>query len=161
MFREMRRGRQALSPQECAAVLERGSSGVLAVSGDDGYPYAVPLSYVFYDGKIYFHCALTGHKLDAIRRCDKVSFCVIDQDIVVPEEYATRYRSVIAFGTIRVLEDPEQIRTAIRALADKYSPVGEELREAEIDRFWSALAVLELEIEHLSGKQAIELCRGN
>ena len=80
---------------------------------------------------------------------------------MVPQEFTTYFRSVIAFGTIRVLEDPQQIRTAIRTLSDKYSPVGEELREAEIDRFWSALTVLELEIEHLSGKQAIELCRGN
>jgi len=153
MFREMRRGRQALSPQECTAVLERGSSGVLAVSGDDGYPYAVPLSYVFYDGKIYFHCALTGHKLDAIRRCDKVSFCVIDQDIVVPEEYATRYRSVIAFGRARILPEAEK-RSSLEALAAKYSPDLPEGRAEEIERCWSQVCMVEITVEHLTGKVA-------
>ena len=161
MFREMRRFRQQLSHEESEEILHRATSGVLALLGDEDYPYAVPLSHVYADGRLYFHGARSGHKLDAARAHPKASFCVIEQDQVVAEEYTTYFRSVIAFGTIRVLEDPEQIRTAIRALADKYSPVGEELREAEIDRFWSALAVLELEIEHLSGKQAIELCRGN
>ena len=157
----MRRARQQLDRKDCLAVLDRGTSGVLALSDPDGYPYAVPLSYVHQDGKLWFHSAKTGHKLEAIAHCSKASFCVIDRDQVVPQEFTTYFRSVIAFGTIRVLEDPQQIRTAIRTLSDKYSPVGEELREAEIDRFWSALTVLELEIEHLSGKQAIELCRGN
>ena len=74
MFREMRRKRQQLSPEETEAVLDRCSSGTLAVLGDDGYPYAVPLSYVRHEGRIYFHCAKSGHKLDAIRACDKVCF---------------------------------------------------------------------------------------
>ena len=87
MFREMRRKRQALSMEEIAAVLNRGTAGVLALSGDDGYPYAVPISYVFDGDKIYFHCARAGHKLDAIRRNAKASFCVVDQDQIVPEEY--------------------------------------------------------------------------
>ena len=98
MFREMRRKRQALPQEGMDAVLQKGTSGVLAVSGDHGYPYAVPLSYV-YDGKaLYFHCAKAGHKLDGIRRDAKASFCVIDQDQVVPEEYTTYFRSVIVFG---------------------------------------------------------------
>ena len=98
MFRPMRRFKQALSPEECRAVLERGTSGVLALSGDGGWPYAVPLSYVYADGKIYFHSAKSGHKVDAIRSCPRASFCVIDQDHIVPEEYTTYFRSVIAFG---------------------------------------------------------------
>ena len=69
MFRPMRRFKQALSPEECQAVLERGTSGVLALSGDGGWPYAVPLSYVYADGKLYFHSAKSGHKVDAIRSC--------------------------------------------------------------------------------------------
>ena len=105
MFRPMRRFKQALSPEECRAVLERGTSGVLALSGDGGWPYAVPLSYVYADGKIYFHSAKSGHKVDAIRSCPRASFCVIDQDHIVPEEYTTYFRSVIAFGTVRILEE--------------------------------------------------------
>ena len=103
MFRPIRRAGQALSHEECIAVLKRGTSGILAVAGDGGYPYAVPLSYVYADGCLYFHCARSGHKLDAIARCPKVSFCVIDQDQVVPEKITTYYRSVIAFGTARVI----------------------------------------------------------
>lgn len=84
MFRPMRRHRQQLSQWDCAAILSRGTSGVLAVAGDGGYPYAVPLSYVYQEGTLFFHCAKAGHKLDALRRCSKASFCVIDQDQVVP-----------------------------------------------------------------------------
>ena len=117
MFRDMRRKRQALPPEQCAAILRRGTSGVLALAGDAGYPYAVPLSYVYTDGKLYFHCAKAGHKLDAIQREPRASFCVIDQDEIVPEEYTTYFRSVIAFGRIRILADDAQKRSAIDALA--------------------------------------------
>lgn len=158
MFREMRRKRQMLPPEECTAVLERGTSGVLAVAGDEDYPYAVPISYVYCDGKIYFHCAKTGHKLDAVRRNEKVSFCVIDQDLVVPEKYTTCFRSVIVFGKIRVLEDAAEIRETVRKLAVKYSPdESEDDRQAEIEKHFAALCMLELSIEHMSGKAAKEL----
>lgn len=89
MFREMRRKRQLLAEAETIQIFERGTSGVLALSGDEGYPYAVPLSYVYADGRIIFHGAKSGHKIDAIRGCEKASFCVIDRDQVVPEEYTT------------------------------------------------------------------------
>ena len=102
MFRAMHRSRQTMPQEECAAVLERGSHGVLALAGDGDYPYAVPISYVYTNRKLYFHCAKSGHKLDAIGRCPKASFCVVDQDQVEPLAYTTHYRSVIAFGTIRV-----------------------------------------------------------
>ena len=105
MFREMRRKRQQLDEEACAEILRTGSAGVLAVSGDAGYPYAVPLSYVYANGKLYFHCARAGHKIDAIRRSPKASFCVIGQDAVKPLKYTTYFRSVIAFGTVRILED--------------------------------------------------------
>ena len=84
MFREMRRKSQALSFDECAEILNRGTSGVLALSGDNQYPYAVPLSYVYDNTKIYFHCAQEGHKIDSILRNAKASFCVIDQDQIIP-----------------------------------------------------------------------------
>ena len=83
MFREMRRKRQALPLERCEEVLRRGTSGVLALSGDGGYPYAVPISYCYDGSRLYFHCAKEGHKLDAIRREPRASFCVIDQDQVV------------------------------------------------------------------------------
>ena len=158
MFREMRRKKQVLSKEECELVLERGTSGVLAVLGDGGYPYAVPLSYVYANGKIVFHCAKQGHKLDAISKNDKVSFCVVDLDDVQPERYTTYFRSVIAFGRARVLEEEEK-RTAIEALAAKYTPDDPEGRKQEIEREYRALCVVAIEIDHLSGKEAIELVR--
>lgn len=112
-FREMRRCKQALERTVVEDILRRGSSGVLAVLGDDAYPYAVPLSYVYADGKLYFHGAKEGHKIDAIRQHAKASFCVIDQDAVVPEEYTTYFRSVIAFGRMRILETDAEKRAAI------------------------------------------------
>ena len=158
MFRELRRKRQALSRADCEAVLSRGTSGVLALAGDDGYPYAVPLSYLYEDGKLLFHCAKAGHKLDAVARCDKASFCVIDQDRVVPEEYTTYFRSVIAFGRIRVIGDDGERRSAVERLALKYHPGDtRENRNRYIDKEWAPLCMLEMTVEHLSGKQATEL----
>jgi len=108
MFREMRRGKQALPDEEAREILYSATSGVLALSGDDDYPYALPISY-FYDGnKLYFHCAKEGHKIDAIKRNDKASFCVIAQDDVSPEEYTTHFKSVIVFGRISIIEDELQ-----------------------------------------------------
>lgn len=158
MFREMRRKRQELSAEEVSAALERGTSGVLALYGDDGYPYAVPISYVYDDGKIYFHCAKTGHKLDAVRRDARASFCIIDKDEVVSEKYTTRYRSVIAFGKIYVMEDAAEKRKAIEMLAVKYAPEDTpERRHESIEREWNTLCMLEMSIEHMTGKEGLEL----
>lgn len=108
MFREMRRKRQLLPTEESVAILERMTNGTLALHGDDGYPYAVPVSYVYADGKIYFHSAMQGHKVDAILRNDKVSFCVVEQDEVKPAEFTTYFRSVIVFGKARILTDENE-----------------------------------------------------
>ncbi|MGN8968808.1 pyridoxamine 5'-phosphate oxidase family protein [Intestinimonas sp. HCP28S3_D6] len=160
MFREMRRKNQVLSHEECLAVLDRGTSGVLAVQGDNGYPYAVPLSYVYENGKLWFHCAREGHKLDAILRDPKVSFCVVDRDQVVPLEYTTYFRSVVLFGKARVLEDPTEIRAALEKLALRYAPEDSEAhREAILEKELPAVVMVEVTVEHLSGKEAIELVR--
>lgn len=158
MFREMRRKRQQMPESEAVAILERGSHGVLAVLGDGGYPYAVPISYVYEDGKIYMHCAKSGHKLDAVRACEKASFCVVDQDEVVQAEFTSHYRSAIAFGRIREITDDAEKRRMVFLLARKYCP---DLPQAEHDkameRDWAPLNMLELTIEHLTAKQAKEL----
>ena len=96
-FREMRRKRQQLAEEESIAILEKVTAGTLALLGDNDYPYAVPISHVYHERKLYFHSALAGHKVDAIRKCDKASFCVIEKDDVQPEKYTTFFRSVIAF----------------------------------------------------------------
>ena len=160
MFRPMRRSRQALGIDACKEVLSRGTSGVLALLGDGGWPYAVPMSYAFDGEKLYFHCAREGHKLDAIRREARASFCVVDRDEVAPEEYTTYFRSVIAFGRVRVLEDEAQKRAAIELLARRYFPQDSaENRRRAIERERTGLCMLEMDIEHMSGKEAIELAR--
>lgn len=159
MFREMRRKKQLLSAQEADEILRSGLNGVLAVSGDDGYPYAIPLSYAYEDGKLYFHWATSGHKLDGIRQNDKVSFCVIGQDEIVPERFATNYRSAIVFGRARLVTDDEMKRHALQLLVQKYSPGYEREGEAEIAKDWKAVAVVEVTIEHVTGKEALALAQ--
>lgn len=160
MFREMRRKRQALSLEEVSRILDRGTSGVLALAGDEGYPYAVPISYVYDGESIYFHCAKSGHKLDAIQRNEKVSFCVIDRDQIVPEEYTSYFRSVIAFGRIEIIADEWEKRRAIEKLAVKYAPEDTAAgRSHAIAREWVPLCVLKMSVDHMTGKEAIELTR--
>ena len=156
----MRRNKQLLSAEETIDILTKGTSGVLAVQGDDDYPYAVPLNYIYYENKIYFHGAKVGHKLDAIRKQPKASFCVIPQDSVVPEEYTTYSRSVIAFGKIHIITEGNDMQYAIHTSATKYHPHDSiENREKVIKREWRPLCMFVLEIEHMTGKETIELIR--
>lgn len=149
-----------LSIEECIEILNKGTSGVLALLGDHNYPYAIPISYVYCNSKLYFHGAKSGHKIDAINKCSKASFCVIDQDNIIPEEYTTYYRSVIAFGNIHIMENEIEIKKAMEDLAKKYSPADNETgRNAEIEKEWKHLCMMEFSIEHLSGKEAIELAK--
>ena len=154
MFREMRRYKQALTEDECAEILRRERRGVLATLGDDGYPYAVPLNFVYEDGKIYFHCAGEGHKIDAIRRCDKASFCVTEQGERAPGEWWFKVRSVIAFGRVRMLEDRDEVLSRVRALGLKYA--APDYVEKEIQKDGKRVQCLELTIEHMTGKRVNE-----
>ncbi len=158
MFRPMRRFKQLLSPEDTIAVMSRCSHGVLACDGDDNYPYAVPLNYVFINNKIYFHCAREGHKIDAIMKNPKVSFAVVDEDRIVSEEYTSYFRSVIAFGRARIVEGDERL-DAFRALVEKYSgDRPEEEKQKEISRCNHSY-IIAIDIEHMTGKESIELVR--
>ena len=159
MMREMRRSGQKLSQEVCEDILREGTSGVLSLSGDDGYPYGVPLSYVYADGRLFFHSAKSGHKLDAIRNNNKVSFTVIAKDTIIPEEFTTYFRSVIVFGRARILEQDEEKRAAIEVLAEKYMPDLKEGRQQEIEKEFSRLCMIAVDIDAISGKEAIELMR--
>ena len=122
------------------------------------YSPRLPSAFLPFSG--FLHCAKAGHKLDAIRRDERASLCVIDQDQIVPEEYTTYFRSVIAFGTIRILEDAAEKRSAIEKLAAKYAPDDPaEHRSQMIGRDWSPLCILEMTIVHMTGKEAVELVR--
>lgn len=158
MFREIRRIRQKMTEEEGIQILKDGTVGTLALLGDMGYPYSVPINYVYHDHKLYFHSALSGHKIDAIRNYDKASFSVIAKDDVIPERYTTYFKSAICFGKIRILDNLEEVKKTIELLAIKYHPTDSvQGREAEIQRFWNKFVMIEFEIEHLSAKQAIEL----
>lgn len=141
-------------------MLRTCTSGVLAVQGDDDYPYAVPLSFAYDDGKIYFHCAKTGHKLDGIERSEKVSVCVIAADAVQQSTFTTHFRSAVAFGRARVLTDDDERRYGLRCLAKKYSPDYLEAADNEIEHELKRTCVVEIAVEHMTGKAALEIIRG-
>lgn len=158
-FRQMRRKRQQLSQEESIAILQKATAGTLALLGDDDYPYAVPISYVYNEGKLYFHSALNGHKVDAIRKYDKASFCVIEQDDVQPEKYTTFFRSVIVFGRIHIVEDEKEKLEIVRMLGNRYNPNQDDALQKEIESGLSRLLAIRFDIEHLTGKEAIELVK--
>ena len=157
MFREMRRKKQLLDVAECEALLDEATSGVLSLAGDDGYPYGVPISFARLGSTLVFHSAATGHKIDAVRSCPKASFTVIVQDRVVPEEYNTHFKSVIAFGRVRIVENRDEKMELLRALGDHYWPDHEEELVAEITPRFDRMHVLAFEIEHMTGKQSLAL----
>jgi len=155
----MRRIRQQLDEAQCIDILKQATSGVLAVIGDGGYPYTVPLSHVYADGHLYFHSALQGHKVDAIRACPKCSYCVIAQDEVHPETFTTYFKSIIAFGQIHIIEDDAERMAALRSLGHRHAPHDEAGLQREINKDFSRVLMLRLDIEHMTGKQAIELVK--
>jgi uncharacterized protein len=159
MFREMRRGKQLLSKEETIEILKSCTSGVLGVSGDDGYPYTVPLSYTYKDDKLFFHCAKEGHKLDGIKRNAKVTFCVIDKDEIIQKTFTTHFRSVIVFGRARILTENDERQAALESLVGKYSPDYIQEGQKSIEDGWNRVCVLEVKIEHMTGKAAIELVK--
>lgn len=158
-FRPMRRKNQQLTDEECAGILGRATAGTLALLGDGGYPYSLPISYVYSDGRLLFHSALKGHKIDAIRQCGKASFSIIDKDEVRPKEYTTYFRSVICFGRIRIIEDEEEKLQAARLLGNRYNPNDDDALRREFDKAYKAMCMIELRIEHMTGKEAKELVR--
>lgn len=158
-FRPMRRHRQELNAAESVAILENATSGVLGLIGDGGYPYTVPMSHVYKDGKLFFHSAVEGHKVDAILNDSRCSFCVVAKDDVKPSEYTTYFRSVIAFGKIHIVNDNCARLEALQLLGQKFRPGHHSTLQKEIDNGINHVLVLRMDIEHLSGKEAIELVR--
>ena len=159
MFRPMRRTGQQLPREEAEAILMNSTCGVLALLGDGDYPYAVPLNHYYTPGHLYFHGAMEGHKADAVKKHAKASFCVIAQDAVDAPTLSTRYQSVIVFGKIRMVEDDQEKREAIMALARHFAPEYMAKAKAETDESWHHLAIFALDIEHMTGKEALSLAK--
>ena len=153
MFRKMLRARQAITDAECVEILKNEPRGVLSVLGDDGYPYGMPLNqfYCEDDGHIYFHSGKVGHKIDALKSCDKASFCVMDGGYRREGEWALNIRSVIVFGRLRVVEDHEKALEISRQLSYKFTN-DETYIQREIERSGPGVLVFELIPEHMTGK---------
>jgi nitroimidazol reductase NimA-like FMN-containing flavoprotein (pyridoxamine 5'-phosphate oxidase superfamily) len=154
MFRPMRRIKQQLSQEECEQVLTSERRGVLSVHGEDGYPYGVPMDYLYEQGKIYFHGAKVGHKIDAIKADNRVSFTVFDQGVPVEGKVGPNVRSVIVFGRISLLETTPETLEIARRLGEKYDPSG--YVEDELRRTAERIQLLELAIDHMTGKRVNE-----
>ena len=153
MFREMVRKKQQLPREEAIELLKTVPRGVLSVLGDNGYPYGVPIDHWYNeeDGRIYFHSGKEGHKLDAIRSCDKASFCVCDEGCRMPGDWALNIKSVIVFGRIHILEDHARAIEITRSLSRKYTR-DEAYIQKEIDSYGHEVLVFALEPEHITGK---------
>ncbi|SFB06993.1 hypothetical protein SAMN05216587_10939 [Selenomonas ruminantium] len=153
MFRNMRRFKQQITEEECREVLKNAKRGVLSLLGEDGYPYGLPINhwYCEEDGKLYFHGAKAGHKIEAIRKCDKASFCAYDEGYRKEGEWALNIKSVIAFGRISLVEDEDLSRKICTQLVGKFTN-DEEYLQKELKNALSRVQCLELRIEHMTGK---------
>ncbi|TIH16464.1 pyridoxamine 5'-phosphate oxidase family protein [Marinifilum sp. JC120] len=151
MFREIQNTKKILPEGSVEDILQAGEEGVLATIGEDGYPYATPLSYVYHNGAIYFHCALTGHKLDNIAFNPKVSFCVYVETELLPSKFSIKFKSVIAFGKAEKVsgdEKKEALLALIHRLSPDYIPAGEKYIKNDMDK----AAVIKINIEHATAK---------
>ena len=153
MFRELMRKKQALPEAECVELLKNEKRGVLSVLGDDGYPYGAPIDFLYdeTDGNLYFHSGKKGHRVDAMARCDKASFCVYDDGFRKEGDWALNIRSVIVFGRLRVIEDQERAIELCRRLCYKFTD-DEAYIADEIRRAGPRTLVFALEPEHITGK---------
>ena len=157
MFREMQRKKNRISEEECISLLKTEKRGVLSVLGDDGYPYGMPMNHYYCpeDGLIYFHGGKAGHKLDALRRCGKASFCVVDGGVRLGGDWADTLRSVIVFGRVEFLEDRERTYEISRLLSLKFTR-DERYIAREIETSGPGTLVFALRPEHISGKRVRE-----
>ena len=157
MFRRMARIKQQIPDEECIRILKEQKRGVLSVLGDDGYPYGVPLNHWYNeeDGCLYFHGGMQGHKIDALKKCDKVSFCVLDDGYRKEGDWALTFKSVIVFGKVRFVEDHAEALDICRKLSLKFLQDTAEI-EAMIQRSGSRVLCFALVPEHMTGKQVHE-----
>ena len=155
VFRPMRRFKQEVGPEACRAILESAPRGVLSVHGENGYPYGIPMNYLFAGGRIYFHCAMSGHKLDAVRADDKVSFTVLSEPVKNQGEWWNCFTSVVCFGRIAEVTDGQRKDELLRALGAKLFPAGYDI-EADMANNAHRALILELTVDHMTGKRVRE-----
>lgn len=157
MFRPLRRTKRAITDEDARELLHKEKRGIFAVNGDDGYPFAIPVDY-YYDedaGKIYFHGAKCGHKVDSLRKDDKVCFTVYGGEFYKEDDWAPYLRSVVIFGRCRMIDELSEVTNRVRTLAEKYYPSEDEI-DAEINKDIHGVMLYEITIEHMCGKQIHE-----
>ena len=154
MFREMRRAKQQVPEQDCKAVLEQEKRAAFSVIGDDGYPYTVPINFYYdeADHKIYFHGAKTGHKVDAVRKCDKVCLTVWNQGFKKDGNWEWNATSVVVFGRAQFVTDCAVKEAKLRKLAEKYYPTREEIEQEMTSSSFDHAQLFAIAIEHMTGK---------
>ena len=157
MFRPIRKKKNQISDKAAKELLRTSRRGVFAVNGDDGYPYAIPINFLYDEDaqKIYFHGSRAGHKVDSLRACDKVCFTVYGNETIKDEPWAPYMQSVVVFGRCRLLESGEESLALVKRFAMKYYP-DESLVDIEIAEGGKAVQMYEITIEHYSGKEVHE-----
>ena len=152
MFRKMRRFKQQISNEDCIRILREQPRGILSMIGENGYPYGIPMNHLYMDdGHIYFHSAKEGHKIDALAKCNKVSYCVYDEGYRRDGEWALNINSVVVFGRIDTVEDEEKKREICIRLVKKFTD-DEDYLENELKNAFPRVNILELIPEHMTGK---------
>ncbi|BCR03332.1 MFS transporter [Desulfuromonas versatilis] len=150
-MRQIRRKDREMPASEAEALLVRGEYGILSTVDAHGQPYAVPLSFAYRDKRIYFHCALEGHKIENLENNPRVCFCVVGQTRVLAEQFATEYESALAFGLATEARGQER-REALLWLLEKYSPGFIEEGEHYIEKLDKATKVIRIDVQQISGK---------
>ena len=151
-MREMRRKELKIDEQEAISILTKGEYGILSTIDEHGQLYGFPLNYAYHDRCIYFHAAQMGHKIDNIVFNDRVSFCVVGKTKVIPEQFTSKYESVICFGKASLIEEEEDKKKGLNGLIEKYSPDYLNAGKKAIERSLKNVAVIKIEIERISGK---------
>ena len=149
----MRRKDKEITTDDAIKLLIKCEYGILSTMGKDGQPYGVPVNYVYKDNYIYFHCAMTGRKLDNIGSNSKVSFCVVGETKVMPSKFSTEYESVVVFGVASEVLGPDRYN-ALLWLVEKYSPEFIEEGKAYIEKYDKAAKVIKISIDQISGKKS-------
>lgn len=155
MFRKMRLIDQQLDRAEVDKIMNSCTNGVLCLQGDNGYPYGVPVSYAYANGKIYFHCAKEGYKVDLMKADPHVAFTVVAQDDIIPEDFNTLFLSVMAFGKVRLVDDPVEMREIHGYIIEKYSKGHEENGAKYLDSSIADIYMVEITIDHITGKKGV------
>lgn len=159
MFPKMRRIKQQLDNSKVLDILKSNTTCTLALIGENGYPYSLPLSYCYDEGNIYFHCAKVGHKIDCIKNCDSISLSVIEHDEIIEEKFTDKYKSVVVFGKVEIIDDEKEIRRLCRKMCAALCPNVSEGIEKEIEQFIEQTAVVKITIEHMTGKEGLEFLK--